>query len=69
MAGGLIQQLLEKRRRESIPIYLNHGVFADKGPSRLERIPKLKEQGFPMFKWDPFRGSPEDEPTIAWQMA
>ena len=66
MAGLPIYMLLGGRVRERIPLYANHGVFADAKTveERVERAVSTKEMGFDMFKWDPFgyygiQGTPE----------
>lgn len=63
VAGLPIYKLLGGAVRESVPVYVNHGVFATARTSeeRLERAIEVKAQGFQMFKWDPFRawGNPD----------
>ena len=66
VAGLPIYMLLGGRVRERIPLYANHGVFADSKTveERVERAVSTKEMGFDMFKWDPFgyygiQGTPE----------
>jgi len=49
-----VHALLGGAVRKRIPLYADHGVFA-KGFD-VERIVMMKEAGFGMFKWDPFRG-------------
>ncbi|MGI8992252.1 MAG: mandelate racemase/muconate lactonizing enzyme family protein [Bryobacteraceae bacterium] len=58
VAGLPIHALLGGRLRQSIPIYANHGVFnalEQDTQERFDRAIRLKEAGFKMFKWDPFR--------------
>ena len=45
--------------RENIPLYADHGIFsgASVWEECVERILAVKENGFGMFKWDPFEGS------------
>ena len=66
VAGLPIYTLLGGRVRERIPLYANHGVFAEAKTveERVERAVSTKEMGFDMFKWDPFgyygiQGTPE----------
>lgn len=66
IAGFPIYTLLGGRIRERIPLYANHGAFAEAKTveERVERAVQTKEAGFDMFKWDPFgyyeiRGTPE----------
>jgi len=71
VAGLPIHGLLGGAVRKRIPLYANAGVFAkgygspdpDAGFD-VERILAMKEAGFQMFKWDPFRigGNPGEKP-------
>ena len=53
-----IYDLLGGAVREKIPLYADHGIFsgASDWEECIERILAAKENGFGMFKWDPFEG-------------
>lgn len=68
MANQPIHVLLGGAIRNRVPLYANHAVFKGKGPPWFERILKIKELGFDMFKWDPFRGKPSSEREIRKQL-
>jgi galactonate dehydratase len=58
VAGLPIYAFLGGRVRQSIPLYANHGVFnalEQDTQERFDRAIRLKDAGFKMFKWDPFR--------------
>lgn len=67
-ANQPVHALLGGAVRDKIPLYANHAVFKGEGPAELDRILRMKELGFDMFKWDPFKGAPEDEKTIQQQL-
>lgn len=68
MADQPVHVLLGGALRDRVSLYANHAGFIGKGPGQHERILRAKELGFDMFKWDPFRGAPEDEATIRKQL-
>jgi len=53
-----IYQLLGGKIRDKIPLYADHGIFsgARDWQECIDRILKAKDDGFTMFKWDPFVG-------------
>ena len=53
-----IYQLLGGKVRDKIPLYADHGIFsgARDWEECIDRILKAKDNGFTMFKWDPFTG-------------
>ena len=57
--GLPVYELLGGAFREKIPLYADHGIFsgASVWEECVERILAVKENGFGMFKWDPFEGS------------
>jgi len=59
-----VYALLGGKVRDKIPLYADHGIFggADSWGECVERILAVKEDGFGMFKWDPFEGSGTPEP-------
>ena len=60
-----IYGLLGGAIRDKIPLYADHGVFNGAGDWEecVERILAVKEDGFEMFKWDPFDGSGTPTPS------
>jgi galactonate dehydratase len=60
-AGQPVYEMLGGARRETIPLYADHGVFV--GDFDLDRILAAKDAGFEMFKWDPFEegGNPGED--------
>ena len=60
-----IYGLLGGAIRDKIPLYADHGVFNGAGDWEecVERILAVKEDGFEMFKWDPFEGSGTPTPS------
>lgn len=54
VAGLPIHAMLGGKMRDRIPLYADHGVF--KHGFEVERIVALKDAGYGMFKWDPFKG-------------
>ena len=53
-AGLPVYAMLGGAARDRIPLYADHGVF--KNGFSVDRILAMKDAGFEMFKWDPFRG-------------
>jgi galactonate dehydratase len=62
VAGLPVYQVLGGAVRDRIPLYANDGAFggATDPEERLRRALRMKEAGYRMFKWDPFRGSVDD---------
>lgn len=60
-AGLPVHALLGGAVRDRIPLYADHGVFKD--DFSIDRVLAMKDAGFEMFKWDPFRegGNPGAE--------
>jgi len=52
-AGLPVHALIGGADRDCIPLYADHGAFRDEFD--LDRILAVKDAGFEMFKWDPFR--------------
>lgn len=61
-----VYALLGGAVRDRIPLYADHGVFAE--GFDIDRILAMKAAGFGMFKWDPFKGRPTDEGEIRKQV-
>ena len=60
-----VYDLLGGAIREKIPLYADHGIFngALDWEECVERILAVKENGFGMFKWDPFEGNGTPTPS------
>lgn len=69
-----IHKLLGNKLNDKIPLYSNHGSFFDsdiknkRGKFDLEKVIEQKEKGYSMFKWDPFKGTPETSKEIENQL-